>query len=165
MRDHDGRGPSTKLKPMILAHLQLPNVESLVPRVHVQQMERHEIATLARLVVEAAQQGDQVAQDILAYAGQELATAASAIIRGLKMQEDQFDIGLAGGVFRAGGQLVETISHLTQAVAPRSRVVMPRFEPAVGALLLSLKQSNGELTDQVVASVEETLVGQQHQQI
>ncbi len=157
MRDGDGRGPSTILKPMILEHLQLPAVERLVARVHVQNMQRHEIAVLARLVIDAANKGDRVAQEILIYAGRELATGAIAVIRGLNMQLDEFEIGLAGGVFRARGLIVETISRLTREIAPQSNVVMPRFEPSVGALLLALKMNNNGLTDQTVENVAATI--------
>ncbi len=157
MRAADGRGPETILQSMVIRHLQLSAVEQLITRVHEQKMPRHEIADLTRLVMTAAGQGDQVAQDILATAGSELALAANAVIRGLRMQDQEFDIALAGGVVRSPSLVTETIKAITREAAPLSRVIQPRFEPVAGALLLALQSANDGLTDAIIGNVSDTI--------
>lgn len=157
-RDADGRGPNTILKRMLVEHLHIPSIESLIGRVHEQGMPRHEIASLARLVVGAADKGDPVAQDILSYAGVELASGAIAVIRRLNMELDTFEICLAGGAFRAKGLIGDTINQLVRDVAPQAVVVSPRFEPVVGALLLALKLTHKGLTPEIVENIAKTSV-------
>lgn len=154
MRASDARGSSTMLTSMLLNHFELDRAPSLVHQVY-QNMQRHDIADLTRFVIEAAENGDEVAQDILLYAAQELATAAQAVILSLHMQNDKFSIALCGGVFSAPSLLQGRIEQLTKSVAPYSQVVLPHFSPAVGALLLSLKQAE-LLSEQVLRYIEST---------
>ena len=157
LRDNDGRGPTTILKEILLEHLKLPVIESLVKLVHEHNMPRHEIASLARLVVSAADKGDYVAQAILTYAGQELATGATTVIRKLNMELGQFDICLAGGTFRDKGLIDLTIRQRMAEVAPLAKVISSCFEPVVGALLLSLRLTDNGLTPKIIETIKKAV--------
>ena len=153
LRDADGRGDATTLKQMLMEHLQLPVIEHLLSRVYRDNMPRHAIAGLAPLVLEAASRGDNVSQDILSHAGSELAQGAISVIRRLGMEQDGFEIGLVGGVLGTESRLTSMIKELTQHAAPHSRVITPRFDPVVGALLLALKLTDQGLTPDIVDNI------------
>lgn len=138
LRAYDGRGQLTRLLPMLLAHLNLARIEDLMALVHLQGFERHQIAALVPLVEQAAREGDQVARDILCGAAEELALAARAVIQGLEMQDEVFDVVLVGGVFKTGVSLLEEVRARVLDAAPRANVILPRHEPVVGAALLAL---------------------------
>jgi hypothetical protein len=41
-------------------------------------------------------------------------------------------------------------------VAPRARIVCPRYEPEVGAVLLALKAIGAEITGQITSALEKS---------
>ncbi len=138
LRAHDGRGQPTRLLPMLLAHLNLTRIEDLMALIHLQGFQRHQIAALVPLVEQAVTEGDQVAWNILRGAAEELALAARAVIQGLEMQDEAFDVVLVGGVFKIGACLVEEVRRRVLDTAPQANVILPRHEPVVGAALLAL---------------------------
>ena len=92
---------------------------------------------------EAAQEKDRVAQEILSEAGRELGLAATAVIRKLKLERENFTAGYVGGVFAASGEFV--LSPLREAilkVAPRARLASPQFPPAMAAARMARAQLN-----------------------
>jgi N-acetylglucosamine kinase-like BadF-type ATPase len=94
----------------------------------------------APLVVEAAQEGDAVAQDLLAYSGRELAENANAVIRQLDMQNEAFEVVLAGSLFKSGDLLIAPLRRTLLAFAPHARLVALSAPPVVGAVVLAMQQ-------------------------
>jgi hypothetical protein len=115
---------------------------------------RYEVATFCPFVVEAAQQGDWKAIDILKEAGCELGRLATAIIRRLGMESDEFVVVPFGGVFKAGELLFGSFRETLLAVSPGALVVRPRFEPVVGAVLLALNELGVEIGDPIIDAIE-----------
>lgn len=143
MRDVDGRGPRTRLTPMVLHHFQLPRPEALVAEIYHQPQGRHAIAALASVVDRARAEGDTVAFDIMCHAAEELAMAAASVIARLDMRGEQFPILLAGGVLRESAWLAIDVQRRLAEVAPRARVAALTQEPALGAVRLALAQARG----------------------
>jgi N-acetylglucosamine kinase-like BadF-type ATPase len=115
---------------------------------------RYEVATFCPFVVEAAQQGDWKAVDILKEAGCELGRLATAVIERLGMQDDEFAVVPFGGVFRAGELVLASFRETVLAVAPGALVIRPRFEPAVGAVLLALDELGVEINPPILDGIE-----------
>jgi glucosamine kinase len=155
LRAYDGRGPATALTDELLLEYHLSAIPDILGVVYAPDFGKTEIAAFARRVSACAGHGDPVAQSILRAAGEELALAANAVIRHLGLAEESFDVGLTGGVFRAGGMVLDTFTAAVHAVAPHSRIAYVRYPPSVGALLLAFHQS-GRLTDALVARIETT---------
>ncbi|MCL5997368.1 MAG: ATPase, partial [Chloroflexi bacterium] len=84
-RAADGRGPATALTARVLAHWQLTQVYDLIPRIYQAGFEPSDIAALARLVLECAAEGDEIALRIARSGADELAAAARAVMQTLKM--------------------------------------------------------------------------------
>lgn len=157
LRAYDGRGAETLLVPKLAKQLNLATMDELIERVYVSRMERHEVAALVPLVVEAAKEGDHVARNILREAGKELGLAAAAVITGLHMENDSFDVALVGGVFRAGELILSSFKEVIMKTAPKFRLVPPKFEPVIGAVLVALRKIGVEIDDNVSKSIDATL--------
>ena len=143
VRESDGRGPRTRLTPLVLEHFQLTKVDGLVREVYDRSLQRPAIAALGPLVDRARADGDVVASEILRLASDELARAAASVIGRLGMRGSAFRVILSGGMFRAMSWLVDDVVHRLAEVAPRATVAALHVEPARGAVHLALRQSRG----------------------
>lgn len=157
LRSYDGRGPKTLLLYEITKHFNLSSIDEIIERIYVAGMERHEIAALAPLVAKAAGEGDKVAKRILNEAGRELGLAAKAVIKKLRMENDEFDLAVTGGVFKAGEMVLNPFKKIIKKVAPKCRIICPKFEPVIGAILLALKEINVKIDSKVLKNIELTL--------
>ena len=157
VRAYDGRGDKTVLVSKLASRLKLATMDELIERMYVDRMERHEIAALVPVVVEAAKEGDKVARNILREAGKELGLAATAVIKGLHMENESFDVAPVGGVFKAGELILNSFEEVVMKTAPKCRIVSPRFEPVVGAVLMALREIGVEIDDKLVRSIKATL--------
>jgi len=140
LRAYDGRGPATSLGQRLCQHFGLARVEDIVTLVHRQELSPRQIASFAPIVTQAARQGDAVAASILRHAGEELALAALAVLRGLGMEGMRVEVAAVGGTLEADEFVRQSFEETIKREAPRARVIAPRFEPAVGAALLALQR-------------------------
>jgi N-acetylglucosamine kinase-like BadF-type ATPase len=143
VRQFDGRGPATRLTPMILDHLDLSTPKQLIHEIYYRDVHRHTIAGIAGLVQRAMEEHDAIAADILSRAGTELASAAASVIGRLEMRGSAFPTVLAGGIFRGIPWLVNDVTRRLSEIAPRTYVRKLEVEPAVGAVRLALAAAHG----------------------
>src|SRR5437763_996363 len=80
--------------------------EDLAPYVYAQTTQTDDIARFGKLVMEAAQEGDETARAILDRAGGELAAAVLAVARRLQLIRTAFPVAYVGGAFSAGDALL-----------------------------------------------------------
>jgi N-acetylglucosamine kinase-like BadF-type ATPase len=117
---------------------------------------RYEVASLCPVVAQAARQGDWKAIEILQAAGRELGRLGVAVVQRLGMQAEEFAVLPFGGVFRAGELVLGSCRETILAVAPCAHLVLPRFEPVVGAALLALDEIGVAIGDPILRAVEES---------
>jgi N-acetylglucosamine kinase-like BadF-type ATPase len=125
---------------------------------HKEPLKRHEIASFCPIVAKLAQQGDWKALEILEEAGDELGRLGSAIIKRLGMGEDEFVVVPFGGVFRVGDFVLRTFKETICAAASRAKIVEPKFEPEVGAVLLALDHIGIAINDQIIDAIEQSSI-------
>lgn len=142
-READGRGPRTRLTPLVLEHMGLAGPEALVSEIYDHANGRHRIAALGPTVDRARSEGDAVATEILREAAAELALAASSVVTRLEMRGDGFPTFLSGGILRGVPWLAAEVTRRLAEVAPRSAVSLLGVEPAMGAVRLALAEANG----------------------
>jgi N-acetylmuramic acid 6-phosphate etherase len=125
----EGRAPPTRLS-NLLEHAAGPNVQRL--------------ASLAPRVSEAAAEGDPVARDILAGAGQALAELASAAARGVwpERAPEGLTVATCGGVWQAGPLVLEPFREALNKGLPGTTVVQPALSPVGGALLMACRRAD-----------------------
>jgi N-acetylglucosamine kinase-like BadF-type ATPase len=157
LRAEDGRGAPTLLTGLALRQLGFPSAEAMLRGLTsgaVNQAARH---ALAPLVFEASFAGDPVASEIVVRQGVALAEYATALIRRFDMTQLEFEVVLAGSVFKGRRPLlIDTVTQAIHRVAPRARIVRARFEPAVGALLLAFDTAGIAADEELYRALEAT---------
>lgn len=138
MRAADGRGPGTRLTPLVLEHFGVGRADALVPAIYAQGLRREAIAALGGAVGAACEDGDAVAAVILERAADELTLAAAAVAARLQLRGDACPTLLAGGLYRAVPWLVRALQQRLAEVVPRSVVSPLEVEPVHGAVQLAL---------------------------
>lgn len=129
----DGRGPATSLTAAACAYFNLTKPEDLSMAIYAPSMTNDRIAGFGKQVVEAARNRDELALEIIISAGRELGAAAAAVIRGLHMERERFQVAYVGGVFRAGELLLGPIREELARVAPQAKLSAPLLTPVVAA--------------------------------
>lgn len=136
LRQYDGRGKATTLTDKILTELDIDNPEKLIPLVYQGPLQRPEIASLARFVVEEADNGDRVSEIIIETAADELVELIGAVIDSLNWLDTQIPVAGIGGLLQPGNLLWRKIAALLDDLYPSARFISPRLSPALGAVLL-----------------------------
>jgi len=101
----------------------------------------HLAADAAPLVFRVAAAGDVVAQETIRWAGRELGSLATGVIRQLGFERLEFQVVLIGSLFKGGPLLSEALSAAIHQVAPLARMVRLETPPVVGGVLLGMEQA------------------------
>ncbi|MDY6938420.1 MAG: BadF/BadG/BcrA/BcrD ATPase family protein [Cyanobacteriota bacterium] len=137
VRAQDGRSGQTTLADGFLAHLGLNRAEELVEAVYRRGWGVKEIAALSVVVDRAAAAGDGVANGIIEEAVGELVLATQVVGRSLFRADEVFEVVTVGGTWLGESKLRSSFIATLGEVAPNSRVIEPRHEPAIGAGLMA----------------------------
>lgn len=133
LREEEGWGPSTMLTGMLLQETDAENVNDLLHRFYTVDWPRPKIAALSRIVNDAAQLGDRVAQDIIHAAAQHLA-GYTAAVRGMLFQPGEPAlVAWIGGVFKS--ELLLTRYQMIVGLEDGNILGPPKYGPAAGALI------------------------------
>ena len=133
--------PLTLLTELLVERAGCQDIEELFIRMYREEISQEDLEPIAPLVFQAARQGDVAACDILEWAGRFLGQTVAAAARRLHMQDQAFDVVMAGSVFKGDSPILKDALALTlHRDCPDARLVMPTYEPVVGALLLGLDQ-------------------------
>ena len=136
----DGRGRKTSLSEAACEYFNVARAEDLSTAVYAPNVTNSRIAGYAGRVVEAAKRRDAVAREIVEAAGRELASAAAAVIRKLRMERERFRVAYVGGVFAAGALILGPLEEEVARVAPRAYIAPPLLAPAEAAARMAGEQ-------------------------
>ncbi len=159
LRAHDGRGERTLLLERLISHLGVSDVYELIEKLYGFGPRVYEVASMAPIVMDAARDGDPASQRILRGALEELEALALAVIRGLEMEGEEFELALVGGVFEAEDLMADPLGGRISSQIPGCKVIKPRFKPAVGAVLMALNAVGIEVNEAILESIEASLPG------
>jgi N-acetylglucosamine kinase-like BadF-type ATPase len=132
-RAADGCGPDTLLQPKVLAFLGSNSMEELVQTVYGTSWDKSHIAALVPVTLEAAQENDAVAQQILREAGTQLALSTLSVLQKLSLTR----VAVSGGVLNRQSAVRENYEAMLHARLPSVSVEEPQFDAAMGAALLA----------------------------
>ena len=139
----DGRGPTTSLTDAASSYFHVTDPNDLSTAIYAPTMTNERLAGFGKDVIEVAKAKDRVAREILREGGQELGSAAAAVIRNLKLEREAFPVAYVGGVFDAAGELVlSSMREEIGRVAPKANLAPPRFSPAVAAARMAWEHLN-----------------------
>jgi N-acetylglucosamine kinase-like BadF-type ATPase len=136
----DGRGRKTALVEAACEYFNVAQAEDLSTAVYAPNVTNSRIAGYGSRVVEAAKRRDPVAREIVEAAGRELARAAAAVIRKLRMERERFRVAYVGGVFAAGALILDPLAEEVASVAPRAFIAPPLLAPAEAAARMAGEQ-------------------------
>jgi N-acetylglucosamine kinase-like BadF-type ATPase len=132
-----GRGPHTSLAERFCELTGAASVTELLEGVARSRINERQFAPA---VIEAAEHGDLVARRILERAGSSLGDLAGHVARRLSMQDSEFELVLAGSMFRTESRVLRAALEAT--VKRSARFAFPvtlEAPPVVGAALLAME--------------------------
>ncbi len=92
-------------------------------------------------VFRAAHEGDEVARDVIRWAGEELGWLAVAAIRQLEMENEEVEVVQSGSVFDGGALLTDSMREIVLKHAPQAKLIRLQAPPVVGAVLLGMESA------------------------
>ena len=149
------RLPKTALAEAIIAHVGAEDLEDLMRGYTTNEYQVG--AEAARIVFRVAEEGDQVARDLIRWAGTEMGELANAVIRQLEFENLAFDVVMTGSMFEGGPMLIEPMRETIHKLAAKARLVRLRVPPVIGAAMLGLEAGAVRLTPEIRMTMNETI--------
>jgi N-acetylglucosamine kinase-like BadF-type ATPase len=143
LQEEEGWGPPTALRSLLLEATQAPNANTLMHRFY-NDFSHAYIASLAPLVTQAAQAGDQPALEIAEQASRKLAWYVAGVYRRLFPAGDRVPVAYIGGAFRSRPLRRAFTCAVKESIG--CNVAPPRYGPAEGAILEALRL-DGNISD------------------
>ena len=144
LKAYDGRGSYTSLVEDFKGHFGLTNIEELIEIVYRKGLNVKEIAALAPIVDNAAFLGDEVANQIIDNAVDELVKATSVVIDEIFVEREFLEVVTTGSVWKGKSKIWERFVSCINRDFANVNVIFPRFEPVYGAGLLGLRSLETE---------------------
>lgn len=157
------RGPATSMTEKFLRYVDAPDTLSLMEG--ISRGRYHLDLTAAPLVFEAANEGDQVAQDILRWMGRELGNLTIGVIHQLDFEPLEFEVVLTGSIYKGSPLLAEALAEVVHAEAPGAKLVPLNAPPVVGGVLLGMEQAGMDFTsvrDNLVHNAKRVISGEEN---
>lgn len=141
-RAEDGRGGATALAATLPGHFGLTSMYALIEALHlghIALVRKHE---LTPVLFATAQDGDPVARAIVERQAEEIVVMATVALRRLGLLDEETDVVLGGGVLAARHPLLmDSVTSLLAASAPRAAPKVVTSPPVLGAALLGLDRT------------------------
>lgn len=149
------RGPMTKLAEALAAHAGAKDLEDLI---HGYTTGVFPIgADAAPIVFRVADQGDDVARDLIRWAGCELGEMVNAVIRQLEFENLYFDVVMTGSMFEGGEMLINPMRETIQKLAPKARLVRLNAPPVLGAVMLGMEAGGHTVNTSIRKTLMDTI--------
>jgi N-acetylglucosamine kinase-like BadF-type ATPase len=149
------RLPKTALSDAIIAHVGAKDLEDLMRGYTTHEYQVG--AGAARIVFRVAEEGDEVACDLVRWAGNELGEMANAVIRQLEFENLAFDVVMTGSMFEGGEMLIEPMRATIHKLAAKARLVRLRVPPVIGAVMLGMEAGAMPVTPEMRNRMNETI--------
>jgi N-acetylglucosamine kinase-like BadF-type ATPase len=151
-RAYVGRGPATSLSEGLCQLMEAATVAQLLEE-YSRGGERESNA--APVVLRHAERGDQVAIEIVEWAGAQLGEAARVVASKLAMDGEPFELVMSGGLFHGRSERLEQRIASEVPTALLTRLEAP---PVVGAVLMALEQRGSRPTSELHDRIGRSLV-------
>jgi N-acetylglucosamine kinase-like BadF-type ATPase len=139
VRSFDGRERPSRLVNDILDLFELRHMDDIMHRIYHVGLSRKERAALAPLVMTAARDNDEIAQQLIHEAVEELALSVWAVAHQLEMHA-QPEIAIVGGLYNVEDLFAAPLRTAIRNKLPGCHIQPPELSPVIGACLLALQQ-------------------------
>jgi N-acetylglucosamine kinase-like BadF-type ATPase len=148
------RLPPTALTDAFIKHAGAKNIEDLLEGYTAG---RYAVgADAASIVFDVAERGDTPAIDVIRWAGEELGEMANAVIRQLEFETLNFEVVMIGGMFAAGGLLIESMRAKIHSLAPGAKLVRLHVPPVIGSVMIGMEQGGLRPTPEIRQTLIDT---------
>lgn len=142
----DQMNEATKLEKLILNYFQQSTLPDIIPHIYQSANPKETVASIGRLVMKAADQGDQVALHIIETNGIALGKSLVILIKRLfdtEVNQSSFTIPvvLAGGLFNRFDLFKKHIEKELNQLKQSTKIIIPDSSPVSGAVIAALNQS------------------------
>ncbi len=139
LRAGDGRGEATVLQERVPDHLGEADAEAVLTGIYTGAIPYARLFELARVLLDAAAQGDAVARQAADTLADEIVAFVRAAVVRLDLQDEIVEVVLGGGVFDTGDTgFLDRITAGVRAAAPKAVLVRLDAPPVLGAALIGL---------------------------
>lgn len=143
----DGRGPRTRMTDLLCTHYGMCEPDDLPYFVYAPTTHADDIARYCQLVIEAAREGDQIAQTIFRNAGTELARLVAALATRLGLMDSEIEIACSGGAFASGELIFDPLTSLIRESMPKANTTPARERPVMGAARMAVRAAEDPRPD------------------
>ena len=139
LRAGDGRGSPTTLSERVPAHLGQPDAEAVLTGIYTGTIPYGRLFELARVLLDAAADGDALARQAADTLADEIAAFVRASVIRLDLQDEPVEVVLGGGVFDTNDVAFhERVAAGVHQAAPRAVLVRLDAPPVLGAAMIGL---------------------------
>jgi N-acetylglucosamine kinase-like BadF-type ATPase len=128
----DGRGEGTTISELLNAKMNSGFSSSIISKVY---KEKLDVASVAKIVIEAAEEGDPIAEDILDEEADELVLHIASLIK--KIHSNHFSVAFSGSLIDNKNFYSDLLKQKIKYSLPNIEVVKPAFPPVSGAILFA----------------------------
>ena len=139
LRARDGRGVATALSELVPTHLGEPDAEAVLTGIYTGAIPYARLFELARVLLDAAADGDALAREAADTLADEVAAFVRAAVVRLGLQAEAVEVVLGGGIFDTRDMAFhERVAVGVREAAPRAQLVRLSAPPVLGAALIGL---------------------------
>jgi len=133
----DGRGEETMISELLDAKMHSGSASNIINKVYNDNLD---VASVARIVIEAAEEGDPIAEDILDEEADELVLHVKSLLD--KIHTDKLNVAFSGSLLDNKNFYSDLLKQKIKSTLPRVEVVKPAASPVSGAILLAKRIVN-----------------------
>lgn len=133
------RGPPTALTQTFLQITGAKNAEDFIEGLAMEWIRPD--ANWAQAVFQTAHAGDSVAREVIAWTARELGESAGGVIRQLNFEQDEFEVIMAGSLFKGGALYINPLQETILKSAPGAKFIRLEAPPVTGGVLLGMEKS------------------------
>ena len=148
IKSYEGRGENTLLETLVCEHFGRANLRDAIFSIYAvpDKSPAACVASCAPLVEKAAYAGDRIALRIIEDTGRSLGEQMLAMMR-MNNIPDTLPITISGSVWRGHPLMFKTFKETVSEKHSRINIIIPEFEPIVGAVIGHYYAEHGKFDD------------------
>jgi N-acetylglucosamine kinase-like BadF-type ATPase len=133
----DGRGEETLISELLDAKMNSGTSINIINKVY---NEKLDVASVAKIVIEAAAEGDPIAEDILDEEADELVLHIRSLLN--KINTKNLNVAFSGSLIDNKNYYSDLLKRKIKSTLPKIKVIQPAFPPLGGAILFAKRLVN-----------------------
>ncbi len=130
----DGRGEETLISELLDAKMKSGSSNSIINKVYSENLD---VASVAKIVIQAAEEGDPIAEDILDEEADELVLHILSLIN--KIRINKLNIAFSGSLIDNNNFYSDLLKQKIKSTLPKAKMVKPASSPVSGAIFFAKK--------------------------